>query len=375
MKNIIIIGHEPLTKKNKSNFFIDKYLEKGLSTSYWDASQVFYPGMHLNDEIQEIYIKKFNTLKMIENQLKSIDVSQYIFIIEVNEYWKNRQFFRLLNRYNCYTICIDMYGNSVLPIPLQEKIRKLFTKNFFTSISNFTNRILYRIYKKYYNIQSFQRLFTSSEIISHTDKINHPDYEDFKNLEKNHTNDIQKKQYIVFVDTYFPYHPDLKHVYKIKENDGKEYHKSINKFFSFLEEKYQIPVVIAAHPKSEYKGDEFNGRTIIKYKTNELIYLSQIVILHASNAISYVVLGDKSPVFITTDDYNSAPILAKRIKVLANILGKKVYNIDSCNFQSIEISKIDNNYRNKYIYSYLTSKETEEKRNIDILLSFYQSIS
>lgn len=28
MKNIIIIGHEPLTKKNKSNFFIDKYLEK-----------------------------------------------------------------------------------------------------------------------------------------------------------------------------------------------------------------------------------------------------------------------------------------------------------------------------------------------------------
>ena len=51
MKNIIIIGHEPLTKKNKSNFFIDKYLEKGLSTSYWDASQVFYPGMHLNDEI------------------------------------------------------------------------------------------------------------------------------------------------------------------------------------------------------------------------------------------------------------------------------------------------------------------------------------
>ena len=142
-----------------------------------------------------------------------------------------------------------------------------------------------------------------------------------------------------------------------------------------MEEKYQIPVVIAAHPKSEYKGDEFNGRTIIKYKTNELIYLSQIVILHASNAISYVVLGDKSPVFITTNDYNSAPILAKRIKVLANILGKKVYNIDSCNFQSIEISKIDNNYRNKYIYSYLTSKETEEKRNIDILLSFYQSIS
>lgn len=374
MKNIIIIGHEQLTKKNKSCFFINEYFDKGLSVEYWDASLLFYPGMHLNDEIQENYIKKFDTLQLIENRLKCINVSKFIFIIEVNENWDNRHFFKLLNRYNCYTIYIDMYGNSVLPIPLSEKICRLFSKNIFSSINNISKRILYRIYKKYFHIKSFQKVFTSSEIIYHTDKINHPDYEEFKKLEMSGTNAFSKNQHIVFIDTYYPYHPDLKHIYKIKESDGKKYQKSVNNFFSYLEKKYQIPVIIAAHPKAEYKGDEFNGRKIIKYKTNELIFSSKIVILHASNAISYVVLGNKLPIFITTDDYNSSPILSKRIKVLANLLGKDVYNIDSCNFQLIEISEISNNYRNKYIYNYLTSKDTEEKKNIDILLSFYHSL-
>lgn len=374
MRDIIIIGHEPLTKKNKSCFFINEYIDKGLSVEYWDASVLFYPGMYLNDEIQESYIKKFDTLQLIENQLKCINVSKFIFIIEVNENWDNRRFFKLLNKYNCYTIYIDMYGNSILPIPLHDRIYKLFTKNFFTSLNNLLKRIIYKLYKKYFHIKSFQKVFTSSEIIYHTDKINHPDYEEFKKLEINKTNIFLQNQYIVFIDTYYPYHPDLKHIYKIKESDGRKYQQTINSLFTFLEKKYKIPVIIAAHPKAEYNGDEFDGRKIIKYKTNELIFSSKIVILHASNAISYVVLGNKSPVFITTDDYNSSPILSKRIKALANILGKEVYNIDTCNFQLIKISKIKNYYRYGYIYNYLTSKETEDKRNIDILLSFYHSL-
>lgn len=374
MRDIIIIGHEPLTKKNKSCFFINEYIDKGLSVEYWDASVLFYPEMYLNDEIQESYIKKFDTLQLIENQLKCINVSKFIFIIEVNENWDNRRFFKLLNKYNCYTIYIDMYGNSILPIPLHDRIYKLFTKNFFTSLNNLLKRIIYKLYKKYFHIKSFQKVFTSSEIIYHTDKINHPDYEEFKKLEINKTNIFLQNQYIVFIDTYYPYHPDLKHIYKIKESDGRKYQQTINSLFTFLEKKYKIPVIIAAHPKAEYNGDEFDGRKIIKYKTNELIFSSKIVILHASNAISYVVLGNKSPVFITTDDYNSSPILSKRIKALANILGKEVYNIDTCNFQLIKISKIKNYYRYGYIYNYLTSKETEDKRNIDILLSFYHSL-
>ena len=42
----------------------------------------------------------------------------------------------------------------------------------------------------------------------------------------------------------------------------------MNSFFNMIENN-GLKVIIAAHPKSDYKINPFEGREIYKYKTNE----------------------------------------------------------------------------------------------------------
>ena len=51
----------------------------------------------------------------------------------------------------------------------------------------------------------------------------------------------------------------------------------MRRYFDYLEEKYGMPVVIAAHPKSDYSGGEFGNRSIIKYKTDDLVFNARMV--------------------------------------------------------------------------------------------------
>ena len=62
------------------------------------------------------------------------------------------------------------------------------------------------------------------------------------------------------------------------------------------------------------------------------------------------------------------------MKLLAKTLDKKIYNIDKDNLQLIKIEKIDPNIRRKYIYTYLTSLETKDKTNFDILNCIFHKI-
>ncbi len=375
MKEIVIISHEPLTSRNKTCFFIDEYRSRGITVHYWDASQYFFPGMKLQDELNESIIVKVNTLAEIESQLKKITVSDCIFIVEVNDCWENRAFYRLLDAYRCYEIYVDMYGNSVLPLTRMEKIKKLFSANVFQSAKKHLLSFLYKYYKKRHGITTYRRLFSSSSLVHPTDKINHPDYENFRDEMNKSTNLKPESKYIVFIDTYFPYHPDLEYIYKIKKVDGKTYQASLNRFFSYLEKKYQMPVRIAAHPKANYNGSEFEGRQITRLETNKLVISSEMVVLHASNAISYVALANKKVVFITTDGYNySSAVLRTRIKKLAALFGKKVYNIDKVDFERIDITPIAPDYRERYIYSFLTDEKNEKRNNIDILLEAFSEL-
>lgn len=152
------------------------------------------------------------------------------------------------------------------------------------------------------------------------------------------------------------------------------YFNVLNNYFQFLERKYKMPVVIALHPKSDYKNDEFKGRLCIKYKTKDLMCFADKVILQLCNTTSWLTLANKEVVFITTNDYDKVGSQKKDLRFVAKDLDKKVYNIENMNYEEIFFEKIDNKLREKYIYSYLTSKDIENKKNIDILSEFFDKI-
>lgn len=369
-KRITIICHEPLTVRIKSNFYIDKFIDAGFELEYLDLSQVIYPGILLVDQLELPYVKRIDNLQMFQNALDLEDIKNTIFIVEVNYSWNNRYIFKMLSDRGCYIVRIDMYGNTVLKVPLKDKLTDISINRIPVILSRRIQQKRFDSFIKKNKVKGFDKIFSSSQFMDNRTPINHPDYEDFK---KNLIVESEKK-YIVFLDVFFPLHPDLVFMYRTKKVSANSYQQSLRTFFDKMEDKYNLPVVIAAHPKSNYGGTEFGDRQIIKGNTAFLVRKAAMVFLHSSNSVSSVILNDKPFELITNIEYNKVGLLRNTQRKLAHTLDKQIYNIDKIDIIDIEIKKMDTQIRQKYICSYLTSEETKNVLNADLLIAEFNKL-
>lgn len=373
MKKFILIDHEPWTLRRKELFY-DLFEKAGIPLVVWDLSNWLYPGLHDSDEICEVdYMTKVYSEEQFKYLLKSEDSNKVIIVEEVFRNWDNRKVYKNLYRLGFNTIKIELYGNTVLKQNFISKIRSLNIKDLPRLIRLKYQSYLYKIYSKLYRIKKPIKLFSSNGIRWRTDCINHPDFENNKLL--SHRDNL-KEEYIVFCDIYFPYHPDLVHFFKVKSLPNAEhYQKSLRSFFDYIESKYNLPIIVAAHPKADYKGGEFGNREIIKYQTALLIKNANKVILHHCNSVSYAVLNDKPMVFIGTEEYLNLQNTEMCLKLLATTtLGLPYYNIDKQSYSQIEFLKVSSEIREKYIHTYLTTPKTYHLTNPEIIAKSLKNI-
>ncbi|WP_300761804.1 hypothetical protein [uncultured Parabacteroides sp.] len=363
LKNIVVICHEPLTNRIKTNFYIDDFIQAGFTVEYWDISQYMFPGMKLVGQIEESYIRKLSDLSEIQRRLYLIDIKRTIFIVEAFTNWKSRKFYRLLSDKKCFIVRIDMYGNTIMNISIWQKLKSIQIERIFKIVKNRLQECLLKYYKVLFNVKDFDMIFSSSILYSDRIPINHPDYERYI------LNPVAKKDgYIVFLDVYYPLHPDIIYMMKNKNVSVVNYQRSLNTFFDSLEKQCNMPIIIAAHPKSEYVGTEFGNRKIVKGETDSLVEKSNMVILHTSNSVSYCILYNKPFALITNEEYDKNLYLKSVQKKLSVTLNIPVWNIDKNDMSNFYPCQLSEEERNKYIYSYLTSLETSKMLNKDILL-------
>lgn len=144
--------------------------------------------------------------------------------------------------------------------------------------------LIYKSSKNFLTVNENMRSFPNKfEILSKRNLvINSEDYSE--HLE---SKDIQfdegLKNKIIFVDQYLTGHSDFKKT-GVKEpiSNANLYYKECDNFFRILEDKFGTEVVIAAHPKAEYKGNEFYGRKIIYGQTLQLIKYGKLILLTGS---------------------------------------------------------------------------------------------
>jgi hypothetical protein len=156
----------------------------------------------------------------------------------------------------------------------------------------------------------------------------------------------------VFLDQYFPFHPDA--IANPIFTAAEEYYPRLCRFFDHLEKNNGVHIVIAAHPRSQYEAKEslFGNRTIMRGKTAELVKESGFVIMHDSASINYAVLFKKPLIFITTDMLQKARM--GLTDFMAGLFNKKVLNIDHSYELDWDRELIVNNrfyeeYFNRYI--------------------------
>jgi len=181
------------------------------------------------------------------------------------------------------------------------------------------------------------------------------------------------ERYIVYLDDYGPNHPD-----DIGDNtsiDPAIYYEKLNFFFDKLELELGMKVVIAPHPRSDYKriGNPFNGRLITDQSTIQSVKNSFLVVSHASTATSFAVLYYKPMLFITTNLYPA--YTQEIIKNMAGFFHKTPFDISIADLViSDDDLKVNRQIYNSYKDLYIKESGTPEIKVWSLFADYLDSI-
>mgnify|MGYP001546379673 FL=1 len=142
-------------------------------------------------------------------------------------------------------------------------------------------------------------------------------------------------------------------------------------FFNIIEEKYNLEVVIAAHPKAlGYKNkNPFNGRDVFFNDTARLTKFSEFTLTHLSTSQSFSVLNNKPILSLTSDCLkNVMPQYNRFISYMSDVLGSSFVNVDHFLINELNVSNTDNLKYDDYKYKYLTSAISEKENSSDIFI-------
>ena len=388
-ERIVLIAYEAYGKKIQEDFYVNSIC-KSFDFEYWNLSAI-YEHSTVHSIVGEKIIKDFSSLKKVEEEIIKYKDST-LFIFNINYYANVYTLFRLFSKYKCQTA---FFARGALPFPLLSEplIKKIFLKSkSLTDPRNLTKIVLNQLAaaaRRIQLIKPFTYIFfagkqgvstigygreyglNKSKLIP----VNSSDF-DKSLLLKNKTGRELNERYCVFLDAFLPYHPDFD-LLKMKKVDATSYYNSLNNFFDYVEASCNIKVVVAAHPRSNYEeSDAYKGRTILKFKTAELIKGSEFVLAHASTSISFAVVFKKPVVFIYNNDiketypYTMYPLVLHFAEVLKSIC----INIDENTRLNFKVSNVDENSYNNYKYNYLTNKESENLLTEKVFIDFLKSL-
>jgi len=353
---------------------INDFLSSGYQVEYWNITEIYRSIGTFTDELNERYALRFDELSKVDLALNELDRTTSIVFVPFKYSKQFKELFTLLQKHELYLAGINIYPDSALRIDLHKfpkvllfsyPVIKMLFKNIFNMLTQyFEPRIDIGIFNTYF-----------SSINPRTNSINNPNFEIFKTLH-GETDRLLDYRYILFADSFFPLHPECLSVSGNTQKLATQYHERMRHFFTWLEDHFKMPVVIAAHPSATYSENEFGDRTIIKHKTAALTKDAEIVIQHGSLSYIFAVLFNKPIAFVRTNqmDHYQNLFAGYKISYLAHLFGKKGYNIDNVKYDKIDFSKVDNTIREKYIYSEITSRETENKLNSEIVLETFAEI-
>jgi hypothetical protein len=376
MKNIVIIGHEPLTPRVYKIFNIYELRIAGYNVEYRDISQLLFPGIKIPDEIEDKGLKKISTLNEYILSFEIDDSKECIYIAELQNLWKNRKIFRILKKNNRFVVRLSLYSTMILPLSLWQKIQ-MHRGNYCELFLNKVQEFAYKIYQIIHNFYPYDIEITSCSKFGsgklQVFTINHPDFELTKSLKD--TIPTNTAPYAVFLDEYFPYHPDFEFHSGIKTSEqvGALYQQKMCKFFDEIEAKYNLKIVIAAHPKSLYSERAFEHREIIKYHTCELVKYAQFVIMHGSASFDFAVVYKKPLIIASVKDFSNFLDMKQRTEYLSSYFNCPLVNLDS-KVYDIPDPNIDIVACKEFLYTYMTSKEKEGMKNIDILIDIFNNL-
>lgn len=370
-KKIIFLVQSPFSKWDEKRTGIKILNNQGFDVDIWNIGMITNPKAFSSKENNYIsrIEKRFNTLQEFKTRLFQ---NKDVFIICLLPYfYRNYLIFRLITKNNPYCINRDFSSVSTGLPKSFTTFEKIIQKIKLLSVRNILEKLFLLTPIKVLGIRPCNIVFAGGKksllkhpLISDSSKIVYVhanDYDFF--IEHKHKDKINSdKEYAVFIDQNLAFNTDPKITGTGRVVTARNYFPSLKSFFDEIEKQNNMKVIIAVHPRANYKDypNIYGEREMIVGKTLELVRDSKIVLLHYSNAVNFAILFNKPIFFFTTKELGSS-IRKPAVDSLATALDKNVYNIDAKNtFNLREEMTIDNQIYKKYREDYIKINDTPD---------------
>ena len=318
----------PLTPRWLNNFSIDA-LAASFDVEYWDCGAICDIKFEAAEVVDRPYVRTIGSLKDLEENLKRLP-KDAVMISQIHLEANNYKVHKLIARYNPYRVWIFFWANAItentvlVPQNIQaennespltptkvgvlKRIKRLLYKSrpiyyigkYIRYKGDYRFKQMVSIDKQMDRIKKNRDLYKHEYIIdvrpNQEYSINHPDFEKYLQLIQSDNTPLISGKYIVFLDSFFPFHPHLRTENPSVDFDAlvEHYFNSLNQFFDKIEKAYDCEVVIAGHPTAQFSSrNPYGKRKVVYFKTAELVKEAFAVCLHSSFSVSFAFLFDK----------------------------------------------------------------------------------
>lgn len=366
---VLFLTSSPLHKMHFNDMYINEIKDK-FQTKIWDISFLYGLGKETVDFPEVICIHDFREL---ENELDSIN-EQVVVITNVLIYDLHR-IHKFFKERNIPLISIDKESiifwmkDNYLKEHLQYATKNE-QKKFFWKRNSITRKIY--SYLEYQHVKFDYILGAKNyfpEATKHFHQIHNLKYDEF--LKSEEEEKVVDYKYILFMDAGLAHLPNV--TGRANSINKKEYLDDMNHLFDRIEAEYNLPVIIAAHPKSGYGENDFGGRKIILYKTPALLKYAEFVLAHYSTSLIDLVLQKKPVIFLYSEAYMNSP--SQTILITASEYAKMLNAplIDLKLEQDVQVN-FDEKAYDKFIVEHIIYQECLEKTNAELICGFLKSL-
>ena len=395
LNTLCFLGRTPFSKRDYERFGVDLLKKRGFNVLFIDLTFLLNPDF-LNvyksqDQLDSSEVIRFKTRMDFNIFLKR---NKNIFVIDLmgglSDSWFIYRAFRRFNiRYASFVANSFPFASFQKPnlmailFAYLNKIRRMKNlRDIKRTIKGFlANRFAVIIYSLPHNLSRLQppslilaggykydMMLPKADAKTETLFAHTLDYD----LYLKNKNMVNNNNCCIFLDQYFPYDTDLptftgKMVRSIKSED---YYKGLNLFFSWFEDRYRIPITIAAHPRADYQENDkrFFGRKTIKADTARLVSGAKCILTHTSTAINFAVIYRKPIIFLTNDQIEST-IFGQTIHQIATMFNRKPINVDHLEgYRLIERDfAIKETIYQAFLSNYIKIPQTQERFFWDIV--------
>ena len=402
---VVLMVSAPLTERWKAIYCTD-VLASVFDFEYWDCSSVVALPFGASKKLERDYVYTISSNNELKDKVAGLP-KDVVIIEEIPFRKENTLFHTYVSKKARTIIHFDFFEYNIIgamnnkqssqaditfsfktkakTILYKSDLLKLLIKLLFRGKKEFQKQYQFireerRIKKilKENNSTKYKQIINFSYKPQSQYSIIHPDYEKFLSVDLSQERLLPYK-YIVFIDQYFPLHPDLQMDEPNIDYNAlvAPYFASMNHFFDTIENETGLPVIIAPHPSAHYNKNPYNGRKMMYYKTAELIKDCEAVCMHGSNALNFVALWNKPLMLINNRAISVPHNLLKYNIAFAESLNMPLYDIDTITFQKGMFSRIDCNIRQKFLNGFINSvlrKQTNAQLLTEYIVDVHSKI-